>query len=296
MFEGLMPLSRVAGTDEAHNIFRSSLMRSRRASFGFFTNAAGGALLVLSVLSPFAFAQWLNYPTPDIPRTPDGKPNLFAAVPRTPDDKPDLSGIWRLEKDPFKYLRNIAADFKPGESFMQPWAAALTKERMSGIHASEDPAAHCLPPGIPILDNSSAAGYPLKIVQGPKLVMVLYEALSQFRQIFLDGRPLPTDPNPTWLGYSVGRWERDVLVVDTTGFNGKTWLDLVGHPSTEALHVTERLRRLDFGHLNLQLTIDDPKAYTKLWTVTLTMQLAADTDLLEYVCENEKDLKHLVGK
>jgi hypothetical protein len=171
-----------------------------------------------------------------------------------------------LDKDPFKYLRNIAADFKPGEFLMLPWAETLTKERMSGGHASEDPAARCLPQGIPILDSSSAAGYPLKIVQGAKLVVVLYEAFSQFRQIFLDGRPAPKDPNPTWLGYSIGRWEQDALVVDTTGFNGKTWLDLAGHPSTEALHVTERFRRRDFGHLDLQVTIDDPKAYPKPWT------------------------------
>jgi hypothetical protein len=120
---------------------------------------------------------------------------------------------------------------------------------------------------------------------------------SRNRQILLDDRALPTDPNPTWLGYSVGRWEQDVLIVETAGFNGKTWLDLAGHPSTDALHVTERFRRRDFGHLELQLTIDDPKAYTKPWTVTQTMQLAADTELLEYVCnENEKDLQHLVGR
>ena len=272
-------------------------MRSqRKASHGFSVNPAVGALLLLSLMSMPAVAQWLNYPTPDIPRMPDGRPNLLAPVPRAPDGKPELSGIWRLDKDPFKYLRDITADFKPGESPTQPWAEALTKERMTGAHASESPPARCLTPGIPILDSSSAPGYPLKIVQGPKLVILLYEVFSQFRQVFLDGRPLPTDPNPTWLGYSVGRWERDVLVVDTTGFNGKTWLDLVGHPSTDALHVTERFRRRDFGHLELQLTIDDPKAYTKPWTVTQTMELWADTELLEDVCENEKDLQHLVGR
>jgi hypothetical protein len=273
-------------------------MRSRRnALHGFVANTLARTLFVLSLMSMPAGAQWLNYPTPDIPRTPDGTPNLLAPVPRTSDGRPDLSGIWQLDKNPFKYLSNITADFKPGESPAQPWAEALTKERMAGAQASESPAARCLPPGIPILDSSSAAGYPLKIIQGPKLMIVLYEAMSQFRQIFLDGRPLPKDPNPSWLGYSVGKWERDVLVIDTAGFNGKTWLDLAGHPSTDALRLTERFQRRDFGHLELRLTIDDPKGYTKPWTVTQTMQLAADTELLEYVCnENEKDLQHLVGK
>lgn len=268
---------------------------SRRGLGGFVASRAAATVFLLSLMSVPTLAQWLNYPVPDIPRTRDGKPNLLAPVPRTVDGRPDLSGIWQLDKNPFKYLNNITADFNPGESPTQPWAEALTKERMTGAQASESPAARCLPPGIPILDSSSAAGYPLKIVQGPKLVVVLYEAMSQFRQVFLDGRPLPKDPNPTWLGYSVGRWEGDALVIETTGFNGKTWLDVAGHPSTDALHVTERFRRPDFGHLELQLTIDDPKAYTRPWTVTQAMQLAADTELLEYVCnENEKDLQHLV--
>jgi hypothetical protein len=128
--------------------------------------------------------------------------------------------------------------------------------------------------------------------------VILYEAQEQFRQIFLDGRTLPKDPNPTWLGYSVGRWDGDNLVVDTIGFNGKTWLDnRAGHPSTDALHITEQFRRRDFGHLDLTLTIDDPKAYTQPWTVKETMQISPDTELLEFVCnENEKDLKHIVGK
>ena len=256
---------------------------------------------VLAVLTQFGqaqqTAQWPNYPTPGIPRTPGGKPDLSARAPQKPDGRPDLSGVWQLDRDP-KYLNDIAADFKPGEFPMQPWAEALTKERKTGAHADEYPSVHCLPQGIPILDSSPAVGYPLKIIQETNLVVILYEANSQFRQIFLDGRPLPKDPNPTWLGYSVGRWERDTLVVEATGFNGKTWLDAVaGHPSTDALHITERFRRRDFGHLDLQLTIDDPKAYLKPWTVTQTMQLFADTDLLEFVCnENEKDLKHLTAK
>jgi hypothetical protein len=240
--------------------------------------------------------QWLNYPTAGIPRTSDGKPDLSAPAPRKPDGKPDLSGIWLLDADA-KYLNDISTYFKPGGLPIRPWAEAVTKDRMTGAHASEFPAARCLPQGIPILDGSPAVGYPLKIIQEPNLMVFLYEAMSQFRQIFLDGRALPKDPNPTWLGYSVGAWERNALVIESTGFNGESWLDLAGHPTTDALRVTERFQRPDFGHLNLQLTIDDSKAYREPWTVTLPMHFAADSDLLEYVCsENEKDRKHLNGK
>jgi hypothetical protein len=255
-------------------------------------------VVVLIAATVPATAQWLNVPTKGIPRTKGGKVDLSAPAPRKPDGKPDLSGIWQLEKNSGKYLSNLAADFKPGELPIQPWADALTKERMTGAHASEYTSPHCLPPGIPILDASGGGGYPLKIIQDTELVVILYEAQEQFRQIFLDGRTLPKDPNPTWLGYSVGRWEGGALKVETTGFNGKTWLDnRAGHPTTDALHIIERFQRRDFGHLDLQLTIDDPKAYTKPWTVTETMQIVPDTELLEFVCnENEKDLKHLVDK
>ena len=262
-------------------------------------NRSTGSLVaaLLTIASAPSAAQWLNVRAKGIPRTKDGKPDLTAPAPRKPDGKPDLSGIWQLGINT-KYLNNLAADFKPGELPIQPWAEALTKERMSGAHDSEYTSLHCLPPGVPILDASGGGGYPLKIIQEPELIVILYEAQEQFRQVFLDGRTLQKDPNPTWLGYSVGRWEGDALVVDTTGFNGKTWLDnRAGHPSTEALHITERFRRRDFGHLNLSLTIDDPKAYTKPWMVEEMMELVPDTELLEFVCnENEKDLKHLPGK
>ncbi len=254
-------------------------------------------LLMAIITSLPATAQWLNVPAKGIPRTKDGKPDLSAPAPRKPDGKPDLSGVWQGDAQSRKYIFNRAADFKPGEFPIQPWAEALTKERSTDAGQSELPPTHCLPPGIPILDASGAAGFPLKIIQEPDLVVILYE-LAVVRQIFLDGRTLPKDPDPTWLGYSVGRWDGDDLVIDTTGFNGKTWLDVAGHPTTDALHITERFRRRDFGHLDIQLTIDDPKAYTKPWTVTLgPMHLDADNDLLEYICnENEKDLKHFVGK
>jgi hypothetical protein len=254
-------------------------------------------LLMAIVTSLPATAQWLNVPAKGIPRTKDGKPDLSAPAPRKPDGKSDLSGVWQAHEQNRKYIFNLAVDFKPGEFPIQPWAEALTKERMTDAGQSESPPTHCLPQGIPIVDTSGAAGFPLKIIQEPALVTILYEAMSGFRQIFLDGRTLPEDPNPTWMGYSVGHWDGDTLVVDTTGFNGKTWLDVNGHPTTEALHVTERFRRRDFGHLDLQLTIDDPKAYSKPWTVNLSWQFQPDTELLEYVCnENEKDLKHLLGK
>jgi hypothetical protein len=144
--------------------------------------------------------------------------------------------------------------------------------------------------------QTGAVGYPLKITQEPDLVVLLYE-VGPPRQIYLDGRQLPRDPNPTWMGYSIDRWDRDVLVVESAGFNGKMWLDLVGHPTTEALHITERFHRLDLGYLELDLTIDDAKAYTRPWSVTEMLELFPDTDLVEFVCnENEKDLKHLVSK
>jgi hypothetical protein len=222
------------------------------------------AAAIITIASLPAAAQWLNYPARGILRLPDGKPNLSAPAPRKSDGKPDFSGIWNGDTpnlQNLKYLSNLAADFKPEDFPIQAWAEALTKERTPG--GSEWPPARCLPPGVPVLNTGNRS---LKIIQEPSLVVVLYEVFGQFRQIFMDGRTLAKDPNPAWLGYSVGRWDGETLVVDTTGFNGKTWLDVRGHPTTEALHITERFRRPDFGHLYIQLTIDDPKAYTKPWT------------------------------
>jgi hypothetical protein len=248
--------------------------------------------LLLLILCSITAAQWSQVPGKGTPRTKDGKPDLTAPTPHKADGKPDLSGIWGTESA--KYLVNIAADFKPGELPIQPWADAVTKERMTGIHAAEESNANCEPPGVPRIDNTPN---PFKIVQEPDMIVILYEAFGQFRQVFLDGRKLPTDANPTWLGYSVGRWDGDTFVAESTGFNGKTWLDQAGHPATDALHVTERYNRRNFGHMDLQITIDDPRAYTKPWTITEPMVLLPDTDLIEYVCnENEKDLKHLGKK
>jgi hypothetical protein len=249
-------------------------------------------LAMLSPLSGHLSGQWLKLPDKGIPRTKDGKPDLTAPAPHKADGKPDLSGIWQAPTP--KLLQNLAADMKPEDVPMQPWAAAMTKERMSGAHASEESDANCLPQGVPKINVTPV---PFKIVQNPDEVIILYEAFGLYRQVFLDGRELPKDPNPSWMGYSVGKWEKDALVVETSGFNGKTWLDQAGHPATEALHVIERFSRPDFGHLKIEVTINDPKAYTKPWTITEGMQLLADTDLLEFVCnENNRDIPHLVSK
>ena len=234
-------------------------------------------------------AQWLGYRVPGVPRTADGKVNLSALTPQAPDGKPDLSGFWESETG---YFQDLAKDLKPGDVVMQPWAKTLQAQREGKEH-QDDPLSVCLPPGVPKI---GVTPNPFKILQEPGLVVILYETLGLYRQIFMDGRELQRDPNPTWLGYSTGKWEGDTLVVDTTGFNGKTWLDKIGHPVTEALHVTERFRRRDFGHLEIQATIDDPKAFSKPWTVTEAAELSPGSELMESVCENEKDVKHMTGK
>jgi hypothetical protein len=254
-------------------------------------NALAGAAIVsvLAAATP-AVSQWLNYPTAGIPRLPDGTPNLTAPAPRLPNGKPDLYGIW--EPTP-KYVRNLAADLKDDAVPMQAWAEAVYKDRLSGARSREEPDANCLPQGVPKID---AAPAPYKFINMPNGVAILYEAFTQWRQIFTDGRPAPVDPNPTWFGYSTGRWDGDALVVETTGFNGKVWLDQVGHPTTDALHVTERFTRKNLGQMELQITIDDPKAYTKPWTAVESLKLLVDSELLEFIChENNRDLEHLPG-
>ncbi len=237
-------------------------------------------------------AQWKNLPSKGVPKGADGKVNLSAPAPRSSDGHPDLSGIW--EPSANRYLRDIAVDLKPGDVPFQPWAKALYDQRTDGSHSKEDPDANCLPQGVPKID---AAPAPWKIVQTPGFIVIVYEAFNLWRQVFLDGRELEPDANPTWMGYSTGKWDGDTLVVDSHGFNGKAWLDQLGKPSTEALHVIERFRRKDFGHMNLQITIDDPKAYTKPWTVNQEVHLLTDTELLEFICnENNRDVDHLPGK
>jgi len=256
-------------------------------------------VLLLMALVPLS-AQWVNYPTHGIPRTADGKPDLAARAPKTPDGKPDLSGIWVTSEQQSTYppwqshFMDLAVDLKPEEAPFQPWAKALSQQRQDNLH-KDDPLARCMPPGVPRINTIA----PFKIVQTGQLIVVLYEtsANSAFRQIFTDGRPLPKDPQPAWLGYSTGTWEGNVLKVDTIGFNDRGWIDTaIGHPQTEALHVIERFRRSDFGHMEIAVTIDDPKAYTKPWNANLKVRLMPDTELMEMTCENSRGLEHLVGK
>ncbi|HLK46727.1 MAG TPA: hypothetical protein VKT49_01255 [Bryobacteraceae bacterium] len=240
------------------------------------------------------FAQWTNYPTARIPRGPDGKPNLSAPAPKTSDGKPDLSGVWQAESQEFFF--DLASGLKPEDVMMVPGAKALQQRRVAREHG-DDPLARCLPHGVPRINTNGL--FPFKIVQTPAVVVILYEQLNLFRQVFLDGRKLVPDPNPAWLGYSTGHWDGDTLVIETSGFNDKTWLDTtMGRPASEALHVIERVRRPNFGTLEVRATIDDPKTYEKPWTSKIQkMNLQLDTDILEFICnENEKDQSHMPGK
>jgi hypothetical protein len=258
----------------------------------------------------------VNYPAPGTPRTADGKPNLFAKAPRASNGKPDLSGVWQTEYAPpgenqrlfgnfvnfavpgddpgtfSKYVMNILADFKPEESPMRPEAAELLRKNAEKTRIGETPSARCLPHGLPRTDLFNYA--PFKMIQTPGVIAVLYEADNTYRQIYTDGRKLPVDPQPAWGGYSVGKWEGDTLIVDAAGFNDKNWLDIAGHPHSEEMHIQERFHRRDFGHMDLSVTIDDPKMYTRSFTVKVTEVLVPDGDVLEMVCnENEKDRTHL---
>ncbi|MDP8990000.1 MAG: hypothetical protein M3N41_07970 [Acidobacteriota bacterium] len=273
--------------------------------------------VTLAIFGSSAHAQWLNYPAPGTPRTRDGKPDLAARAPRTYDGKPDLSGVWHVKGESIeekkrlfgpdygrivvpgmepgttsKYALNIFVDYPPGEIIMRPEAQAIFDRRRK---EGELPGpTRCLPLGIP---GSTLVSEVHKIVQAPGLIIIMLELDSMTRQIHTDGRKLPVDSSPSWLGYSVGKWEGDTLVVDTIGFNDRTWLDGMGHPHSEDLHLVERYRRPDFGHLNVEMTFDDPKMYNKPFTVKVTHLLQADSDILEYVCaENEKDRIHLGPK
>ncbi len=270
-------------------------------------------LVLFALFSTSAFAQWLNYSVPGTPRTRDGKPNLTAPAPRALNGKPDLSGVWHVQPTGMKemkrlfgdradatdvpgmeldtiskYAINILQDFKPEEWPIRPEAVEIQRRR-TGV---DFPSTHCLPLGIPL---SGLLSEPTKIVQSPRLIAILYEADDKHRQIYTDGRTLPKEfDQPAWLGYSVGRWERDTLVVETAGFNDKTWLDIMGHPHSDALRVTERYHRRDFGHMDVEMTFDDPQMYTKPFTIKITNELWADSDIFEFFCnENEKDRPHM---
>jgi len=238
-------------------------------------------LAVMVLMTTGAQAQWLNYPTPGIPRLADGKPDLNAPAPRTADGKPDLTGIWRTPTP--KYLDNLAADGV--EVLMQPWAEQPYRQRLAN-EGRDRPSAACLPHSVTDFD---AHFTPKKLLQLPGLVVMLFESYRSYRQIHTDGRPLPPEPRePSWFGYSIGSWEGDTLVVETVGVNEKTWLDDSGHPHSDALRILERFQRSSVGRMNVQLTIDDAKAYVKPWTVTFYWELVPDTELLDWVCENNK--------
>jgi hypothetical protein len=253
---------------------------------------ARGALgLVVAALllgAPALDAQWLKQPTPNIPRNKDGKPDLKAPAPRLAG-KPDLSGLWRFDSDP--YSGNVSVDLKPED--IDPGAVTLYKQRMEDLGKDDPSTYRCLPPGPRQLFAPN--GW-VRIIQTPAMIAMLYESLV-FRQIFMDGRKLPDNPSPSFMGYSVGRWDGDTLVIDSIGFNDTTWLDFGGHPHTEALRMTERIRRGRFGRLDVDVRIDDTAIYKRAFSVPVHAEIVTDTEMLEYVCnENEKDAAHLVGK
>jgi len=233
-------------------------------------------------------AQWLNWPTAGIPRTAEGKPNLAAPAPRTPDGKPDFSGVWQPEVNAHRF--NVIEDLKD-EAIFRPEAEAVFLKRVTDFRR-DDPVTNCLPGGPSEMLNGM-----YRIIQSPTVVAVLYDSgTGRYRQIYTDGRTLPKDPNPTWLGYSVGHWESDTLVVESAGFNDRSWLDRAGHPHSESLRVTERFRRVDFGHIQFQITYDDPQTLTKPLSFSLTVNYAADTDMLENVCnESDRNKIHMVA-
>ena len=232
--------------------------------------------------------QWFEYPWPGVPRTADGKVNVSAPTPRTSDGKTDFSGVWGLDAGPSLFF--IAGELKPEE--MKPEVAKLLQERDENVQAG-DQSIDCLPEGPRF---SHFVAFPKKIVQTPSLIVVLGEDLS-YRQIFLDGRPLPKDPSPSFMGFSVGRWDGDALVVESVGFKDRTWLDFAGNPHSEKLRVTERWRRLNFGQMEIEETLTDPEYYSRPLNVKVVGTLVPDTDLLEYVCaENERDRPKLIGR
>ena len=264
-------------------------------------------LAAVLALPSIGGAQWLHYPTPDIPRKADGTPNLTAPAPRLPDGRPDLSGIWHTARiipcDPARSVflpcgaeiggapeaLNFGVDM-PGGLPYQPWAADLVKRR-GAADGVDNPHVRCLPDNPPL---TWVMPHLTKVVQTPKLMVLLYEVNALYRQVFLDGRPLPVDPNPSWTGYSTAKWDKDTLVIDTAGFRDDLWLDLGGSPLTEAARLTERIRRPNYGTLELEITVNDPKAYTRPWTVRLTHTLMVDTELIDEIClENEKSYERM---
>ena len=273
--------------------------------------------MLLCLAAAAVQAQWVNYPSPGLPRGKDGKVLLNAPAPRTKDGKPDLSGVWHVQPTGLaemkrlfgndvdaldvpgmeahtisKYGISVLVDFKPEDSPLRKEVAeeiARNNRHETGI----DNLARCLPGGIPLGTMLSEF---TKIVQTPGLTLVMHELDNATRQIYTDGRPFPKDPSGSWLGSSTGHWERDTLVVETLGFNGKAPLDIIGNPRSEKMRITERYRRRDVGHLDVDITFDDPVVYMRPFTIKVTYELQPDTDVLEYFCnENEKDRVHITN-
>jgi hypothetical protein len=225
-------------------------------------------------------AQWLKVPTPGIPRLANGRADLAAPAPRDAKGRPSLSGLWKPV--PARLIGDVTTGLPSGEKLpYQPWAEKIYKERLANL-AKDDPTANCIVGGVP---RSDFVPYPFKVLEMPGMVVILYEAIHSYRQIFTDGRSLPKDPSPAWFGYSVGRWDGDAFVVDSLGFNDNVWLDNAGNPATESLRVTERFVRRDFGHMDIEITIDDPKTYTRPWKVTQPLVYQPDDELIEYICD-----------
>jgi hypothetical protein len=267
----------------------------------------GVVLIAIVALPAIGVTQWLRYPTADVPRKGDGSPNLIAPAPRLADGKPDFSGLWHVAlRNPCNpavnrltscteiggspLARNIGASLPGGLPF-QPWAAEIARQRAAD-DSRDDPHVRCLPDnpprhwGLPHLN---------KLVHTPKLLVVLYEVNAMYRQIFTDGRPLPEDPTPGWMGYSTARWDGDTLVIQTRGFRDNLWMDLGGTPMSDAAKMTERIRRPNYGTLEIEITVDDPKVFTKPWTVRMDQTIELDTELIDEFClENEKSYERMI--
>ena len=276
------------------------------------------AMVFLAAASGSAAAQWFNQPSPRAPRTASGEVDLAAPTPRLANGKPDLSGVW-MTAEPICVIRGTApvsellklnppsrtcpprtASFSrqsinfgidmPGGLPYQPWLAAVVDQRTAN-QAIDDPHIRCLPD---VFLRAYGLPHYLKFAQSPDLLLMLNEYNAIYRQVFTDGRQLPKEPNPSWQGYSAARWDGDTLVIDSVGFRDDLWIDWDGSVITEAAKLRERIRRPDFGHLDIQVTVDDPKAYTKPWTVNLRQQFASDTELIDEICaEGEKFAKQL---
>ena len=268
-------------------------MAGRKVTFVVF------ALALAVAPSP---AQWFRLKSPGIPRNKTGEPNLSAVTPRTADGRPDFTGIWQIVHpatavNEGQGRNGLRLEYPGLKVPAQPWAKALWDKRFDVDKGSGRPAERCLPHAI----TDALFHGMFKIIQTRQEIAMLFEEFDFYRQIHLDGRSQPVDPNPAWFGYSTGRWEKDELVITTQGIKVPAWLeygfiDDSGIPYSDSLRVTERFRRSDFGHLHQDVTIEDPKVFTAPWTYSVNFEIQPDTEMLENVCENEKDLRHYTSR